>query len=252
MIDTEHQLLLLDRIRSVKNIHEFSKSCIEMIQALECDFYLFRLFKPSEATHFQLFLDSNYPQYWLDEYLSCGFDNPDPVLQFCRDHQSPVFWHQLYRDISPRSQTARFFKNAAKAGLIDGVSVPIHGTFGEFGILSLTMKHFIELESRLNLKLQAQLFAPYLQEAVNRFWRKFHIDYQLTARERECLSWACQGKTTWEIAQILHLAESTVNFHLNNTITKTKASNRQQAIAKALMSGVLMSEPVDESLPNEN
>lgn len=61
----------------------------------------------------------------------------------------------------------------------------------------------------------------------------------LTARERECLIWAAQGKTSWETARILDVAEVTVNFHLKNVVKKLGVANRVQAVAQAVTNGLI-------------
>ena len=61
----------------------------------------------------------------------------------------------------------------------------------------------------------------------------------LTHRERECLMWTANGKTSWEIAVILGVSESTATFHLRNATTKLKASNRAHAAAKAIWLGLI-------------
>ena len=61
----------------------------------------------------------------------------------------------------------------------------------------------------------------------------------LTERELECVFWACEGKTAWEMAQIVGVAERTINFHLTSVIKKLGASNRQHAVAKAVMYGLV-------------
>jgi len=56
----------------------------------------------------------------------------------------------------------------------------------------------------------------------------------LTKRETEILHWLSQGKSSLEISIILSICESTVKFHVNNTLEKLQASNRTHAVAKAL------------------
>ncbi len=62
---------------------------------------------------------------------------------------------------------------------------------------------------------------------------------ELTRRERECLLWAAEGKTTWEIALILCITGRTVNFHLQNAARKLVVVNRQQAVARAVALGLI-------------
>jgi LuxR family quorum-sensing transcriptional regulator LasR len=47
------------------------------------------------------------------------------------------------------------------------------------------------------------------------------------------------GKTTWEIAQILAVSESCVNFHFDNLRKKFSAVNRTQAVAVAVANGLI-------------
>ena len=54
----------------------------------------------------------------------------------------------------------------------------------------------------------------------------------LTDRERDSLAWVAEGKSDWEIAVILGLAESTVRFHVDNARRKLGAVNRTQAVAR--------------------
>lgn len=53
-------------------------------------------------------------------------------------------------------------------------------------------------------------------------------------RERQCLDWTAQGKTSFEISKILDLSEHTVNNYIVSATRKLGASNRAHAIAKAL------------------
>jgi DNA-binding CsgD family transcriptional regulator len=61
----------------------------------------------------------------------------------------------------------------------------------------------------------------------------------LSAREKSCLYWAAQGKTSWEIGSILGITERTVNFHIGNICAKFNVHTRQAAITIALQTGVL-------------
>lgn len=63
--------------------------------------------------------------------------------------------------------------------------------------------------------------------------------HELSARERECLSWTSQGKTAWEIGSILGISEHTAVAHLNSAIRKLVATSRVHAVAEALRRGVI-------------
>ena len=61
----------------------------------------------------------------------------------------------------------------------------------------------------------------------------------LSERERECLKWVSEGKTTDEVALILGVSSNTVNSYVAHAIQKFGASNRAMAIATAIRSGVI-------------
>jgi len=61
----------------------------------------------------------------------------------------------------------------------------------------------------------------------------------LTDREQEVLQLVTEGKTNREIAAELFIAESTVNFHMKNILSKLHLRNRAEAVAYALRSGLV-------------
>lgn len=69
-------------------------------------------------------------------------------------------------------------------------------------------------------------------------------DSCLSAREREVLTLVAGGATNREIAAELVVSENTVEFHMRNILAKLHASNRTQAAAYAIRSG-LVSPPPD-------
>lgn len=62
---------------------------------------------------------------------------------------------------------------------------------------------------------------------------------QLSAREREVLLWAAQGKTAWETSAILGISPKTVEFHLGNCGKKLGTATKAQTILAAARKGLL-------------
>lgn len=56
------------------------------------------------------------------------------------------------------------------------------------------------------------------------------ISCLLTAREREIMAWVSQGKSNWEVGQILGCAEQTVKKHLQRIYRKLGVENRMAAV----------------------
>jgi DNA-binding CsgD family transcriptional regulator len=61
----------------------------------------------------------------------------------------------------------------------------------------------------------------------------------LTARQIECLRWTAEGKSSWDIAQILGISPRTVDEHLDNACRKLGVKRRAQAAVAAARAGLL-------------
>jgi len=62
---------------------------------------------------------------------------------------------------------------------------------------------------------------------------------KLTKREVEILRWTAQGKSSEEIANLLHLSVNTINYHIKKSIAKLDAPNKTAAAVKAAVLGLL-------------
>jgi DNA-binding CsgD family transcriptional regulator len=61
----------------------------------------------------------------------------------------------------------------------------------------------------------------------------------VSERERECLEWVSEGKTTDEVAMILGVSSNTVNSYVVHAMHKLSARNRPMAIAAAIRGGII-------------
>lgn len=61
----------------------------------------------------------------------------------------------------------------------------------------------------------------------------------LTARQIECLSWVQEGKTSWEIGQIMGISHRTVEYYLAIVFEKLDVRTRVQAVVRARNLGLL-------------
>ena len=61
----------------------------------------------------------------------------------------------------------------------------------------------------------------------------------LTAREREVLKWVADGKSAWEIGEILDISKRTVDEHVNVAMRKLGAVDPTQAVVIALRDQII-------------
>jgi DNA-binding CsgD family transcriptional regulator len=65
------------------------------------------------------------------------------------------------------------------------------------------------------------------------------LSINLSAREREVLIWAAEGKTASETADILHVSASAVNLYAQRAMSKLHARTKTQAVAIAMQNSML-------------
>ncbi len=182
------------------------------------------------------------PQQWLAHYSQNDYQRVDPLITHCKSRVVPIAWNEK---LFAKPAAAKIYAAARDFGLSDGITFPIHGPGVEVAMLTLIFPEREEMSERdwANLLGKGQLFAAYLHEASQRLLNEqkkpFLENKPLTEREKQCLLWAAAGKTSWEISQILHITERTVVFHMANAAEKMGAVNRRQAVAKAIMLGLI-------------
>jgi LuxR family transcriptional regulator len=62
---------------------------------------------------------------------------------------------------------------------------------------------------------------------------------KLTKREIEILRWTALGKSSEEIASVLHLSVNTINYHIKKSTAKLGAPNKTAAAVNAALLGLL-------------
>lgn len=173
------------------------------------------------------------PEAWLQRYQEAGHAENDPVVQHVSRNMMPIFWSDAHR-----AQPDNIVMNEARDhGLVDGVTVSIYGHNGQHALLSVSNSGAIEdAAARKNMIAGfVQLTSNYVYEALRRLDdSQTQAAPALSVREKDCLQWSAVGKTSWEIGQILKISERTVVFHLTNAAKKLNASNRRQAVVRAL------------------
>lgn len=184
---------------------------------------------------------ANVPENWIRHYFANGYDLYDPVLLRMPNTGDPLLWDDLARErlLSPKQR--RVMVESRDAGLLNGVSIPLHGPRGETYVLSLATGSARPpiLDELAKLQIVAiQFMLSYAR--LLRHGLAPATSVRLTDRERECLTWTARGKSAWSIGKILSVSEHTVNFHVKRAMAKLSAANRMQAVVAALRLGLIL------------
>ena len=180
---------------------------------------------------------------WGMHYVKQDYAKADPIVRDCFQSRLPIQWTETYMLNTRSPEESLFMEDAWENGICRGYTVPIHGPGGELGLLMISSpendKEFGKLMDahRFELEVVAHHFHDAAQRTLGR-QAAVPPPIPLTSRELEILKWTVDGKTAWEIGQIVHISERTVNVHLRNIMAKFGVHNKTHAAAKAINLGL--------------
>lgn len=182
-------------------------------------------------------LVTTYSKSWIDKYNKRGYQKIDPVAAAGRRSHLPVDWS----DIAVKSdKQKRFWNDAQDQGIgQSGLVVSVRGPQGDSSLFSVSSRE--NGKSWLGQKRKLLPEFTHMAHSLHAKMRN-HValcSIRLAKRERQVLFWAAHGKTAWETAKILDLAEGSVVFYTARACRKLGAKNKIQAVATAVSLGML-------------
>lgn len=138
----------------------------------------------------------------------------------------------------------------ALPGILDGEEAALLDVLGHVEIFPLKLqvghlRYFVLFSAdqaekiNQNALVGAQMRCCYALSQIPQMLRSAVAQDPLSDRERECLKWVSEGKTSDEVALILGVSGNTVTSYITHAIQKLSASNRAMAIATAIRSGII-------------
>lgn len=188
-------------------------------------------------------VNHSFGEEWGRVYTASAFDRVDPVLHHARLAAGPFRWRDAFQGSASRA-SATFYEAAQDFGLVDGIAYACSPRASSARtILSLASKETRNTDRAMAL---VAAIGPHLHEAYERLrrvgppeLRETELRVPLSAREREILAWTQDGKTYWEIGQILGISQRTVKYHFARIKAKLDVVSASHAVAKAMRLGLL-------------
>ena len=184
---------------------------------------------------------------WTMHYGRMGYVETDPRIFMACKSAVPMVWDQgSARGLGPRVDA--FLDDARRHGIGSGVSFVWHA--------ALDLHVVVAFNSRFdtNDDIRTKTIMRNLSD-IFMFGRYFHELFMVSAiergkpapaplpplsiRERECLRLAANGMTTRDISHKLDISSRTVQFHFGKICSKLRASNRQEAVARGVQTGIV-------------
>lgn len=183
----------------------------------------------------------NAPSSFRDVYEDVGYGRQDPVMQHCKRQSVPIIWN---RETYIGAGQADRWDEQARFGYRTGIAMALHLPEGRHFVLGVDRDQSLPHDKSELTRMVAdlQLFAVHAQEAALRIMMPAAQEPgapNLTPREIESLRWTMDGKTAWEVGNILGISERTAVLHVNNAMHKLGCVNKHQAVLKALRLGLI-------------
>lgn len=226
-------LYLLHESFSCTNEKQFTALIIKLKELMLFDVAtcLLRRLDPAAMTQSSLnIVNINYPSEWIELYVTRNYQRIDPIIRKNFRSFALQYWADTYKEDPPPRQ---FLSLAQDFRLERGYTHGVRTLCGKEGSLFSFAGGAVESCERTRTILN--LTVPHLHQA---FLRMINFDASrqhanLSPREEEVFKWLKQGKNTWEISTILHIAQRTVHFHVRNIKQKLNASSITHAVAIA-------------------
>ena len=180
----------------------------------------------------KLILVADVPLEWTARYLEQGYVHKDPVVSFTNTEHRHYTWNDAYA-ASRNKENVRIVQGESSSfGMKEGFVVPARMLDGNCAVMSFGGEKIEIAPEEKDALAFATNFA--IGQLVHQHWQPRGDLRSLTAREADCLLWASDGKTDWEVSVILGIGVSTVEKHMTSARIKLGAMNKGHAIAKAL------------------
>jgi DNA-binding CsgD family transcriptional regulator len=200
------------------------------------------------------FYQTSAKKDFVESYISLGLIGYDPVVTRAASSNASFTWadcHEFgmneHRRTGGKGRARQVLELARDHGYTQGFVIPLHAVdhLGQpaSALISLywadnpdTMAH----ATPFWLKLAGATYHEKLLSLRGQAGAGSTIRPHLTDREREVLVWACRGKTRSETADILNIADRTVEYHFENAMRKLGVHNKFHAIAVAMQSRLIV------------
>jgi LuxR family transcriptional regulator, quorum-sensing system regulator BjaR1 len=180
-------------------------------------------------------LFEEWPEAWTSTYVERRHYVHDPMLKEIFRTADPFLWSEAMAKRESTKAELTVMAEAEKAGMNEGFVIPIYGVGGAIHAFTMTGE-----APRTDSKARAELhlLSMYAYARARRLRRHSGgTPVSLTMREREALRWVAQGKSDWEIGEIMGTSDSAAHKLIESAKRKCNVSTRIQAVVIAIRQG---------------
>jgi DNA-binding CsgD family transcriptional regulator len=219
--------LIMQKIDKIDSKNDLEAFFLEIEHLFNYSWAGLVVFEPYTSQRYKTVFIGDIPKN-----VSAFIERDDAIKQYCLTEGKPTYYQNVLAASDVFEQKSIFQQDQYQ------LIVPIKGLASELSCLIFSIPKLSVSHSLLEkLGWYWLLLSSFIYTKYKNLITKNKSD--ITTRELECIQWAADGKTSWEISQILSISQRTVDFHLANCISKSNSANRQQAIVKYVLNGQL-------------
>ncbi|MBT8425269.1 MAG: LuxR family transcriptional regulator [Silicimonas sp.] len=228
----------IEKLQNAETLDELNDFVVGLRDVLDVEHVIYHSVKSTGQQYAAL----TYTPQWVSRYLEMDYARIDPVVQSCYRRFHPVEWKQL--DWSGKA-ARNFMGEAADSGVGNqGFSVPIRGPSGQFALFSVSGNASDDKWQSYTSERTADLIltSHYVNQKALELERgsDFLDAPGLSPRETDALTMLALGFNRAQAAEHLSISEHTLRVYIEGARFKLAASNTTHAVARALMSGLLV------------
>jgi len=180
----------------------------------------------------------NYPESWAEEFVGQRLYLDDPVHAACARTPSGLSWDRIGEFIAPSPRQISILEKGRAHGLKAGFTMPIRMTDEPDAVFTAARDTDAELSSED--VLTARLIGTVAFDRARAILGEDRIVFEpvaLSPRQIDCIALVAQGKSDWEIAQILGLSRDTVHEYVE--AARSIGASRFHVMIREIMPNVL-------------
>lgn len=177
-----------------------------------------------------------WPAEWYGRYTERHYFAIDGVAQWSLKATRPFLWRDVPAAYAQTKEALGVTAEARENGFVDGYVVPMYSARHWQTAVAFASSTVSEASDRELAALQVMgIFAT---EAVRALLEpERDLKPLLSKRERECLTWAAAGKSSWDVSVILGLGHHTVRGYFSSIRAKLDVTTLAHAVSEAIRRG---------------
>jgi DNA-binding CsgD family transcriptional regulator len=224
-------------MRQATSEDDLSATAGQVFQDLGLPHFALAKFFRADGTPDVSIIAGTFHRDWAKRYIESGYVGQSQIVREILRRDEPYSWGEVVaRGVDDRQK--RIKSEAGDFGLEDGLFTPVRWVDGSYAAVALAGPK-PQLDDCF-VRTAAGVVSGYFAAESRRLGCGAEkTALQLSARQRECLAWVRQGKSSGVIGEILGLSVRTVDEHLAEACRKMGVRSRVQAAVQASLAGLI-------------